>query len=323
MIVEGDFVNTGNGATLKVAKTTITLNADGTATFQAETAEPEQPADPELPDPEQDGLVLKAWEEKAWNTSSNDGFWFTMDANDIPADDTWVLEYTPVSEDVLKLVRGGETVNIAIPGRGTLVKASEAEYYLKLEWNIGDYSKTITVGDQIIVEGDFTNTSNGVTFTVKKTTVTVGENYVLTFESEEDAPEDGAIAVGPMTENASGITDGIIYFTLADNDLPSSLTKSDFRPVDSSVIKLIRGGVTYDVADKLVKTMVKQTASKYRLLRSALTMQLQSGDILVVDGKFIGGNTDKEEVYTISIDKTYIFIGDGVVSFSTELPAEE
>ena len=323
LIVEGDFVNKANGATLSIAKTTITFNADGTATFQSEVTEPEQPADPELPDPEQDGLVLKAWEEKAWNTSSNDGFWFTMDPNDIPADSTWVLEYTPVSEDVLKLVRGGETVNIAIPGRGTLVKASEAEYYLKLDWNIGDYSKTITVGDQIIVEGDFTNASNGVTFTVKKTTVTVGENYVLTFESEEDAPEDGAIAVGPMTENASGITDGIIYFTLADNDLPSSLTKSDFRPVDSSVIKLIRGGVTYDVADKLAKTMVKQTASKYRLLRSALTMQLQSGDILVVDGKFIGGNTDKEEVYTISIDKTYIFIGDGVVSFSTELPAEE
>lgn len=320
MIVEGDFMNSANGATLSVAKTTITFNADGTATFQSEGSEPK---DPEVTEPENTGLVMKAWEEKAWNTSSNGGFWFTMDSNDIPADETWVLEYTPVSEDVLKLVRNGETVNIAIPGRGTLIKANEAEYYLKLEWNIGDYDKTVTVGDQIIVEGNFTNATNGVTFTVKKTTVTIGANYVLTFQSEDSQPEDDAIQVGNMTENSGGITSGIIYFSLPDNDLPSSLTKSDFRPVDAGVIKLIRDGVTYDIADPNAKTVVKQTASKYRLLRSALTMELQTGDILVVDGKFTGGNTDKEELYTIAIGKTYIFIGDGVVAFSTELPQED
>ena len=330
MIVEGNFVNAANGATLTVAKTTITFNADGTATFQSEGAEPEEPevtepevTEPEVTEPENAGLVLKAWEEKAWNTASNGGFWFTMDANDIPADETWVLEYTPVSEDVLKLVRNGETVNIGIPGRGTFVKANDAEYYLKLEWNIGDYANTITVGDQIIVEGDFTNATNGVTFTVKKTTVTVGENYALTFDSEDSEPEDDTIQVGTMTENSSGITSGIIYFSLADNDLPSSLTKSDFRPVDAGAIKLIRDGVTYDIANPEAKTIVKQTASKYRLLRSALTMELQTGDILVVDGKFTGGNKDEEIVYTIAIGKTYIFIGDGTVSFTTELPAEE
>ena len=320
MVVEGEFTNAANGATLNIAKTTITFQADGTATFQGEGGEPE---DPEVTDPEDTGLVMKAWEEKAWNTSSNGGFWFTMDANDIPADDTWALEYTPVSEAVIKLVRNGETVNIAIPGRGTFIKANDAEYYLKLEWNIGDYANQITVGDQIIVEGDFTNATNGVTFTVKKTTVTIGENYALTFESEDSEPEDDAIQVGTMTENSSGITSGIIYFSLANNDLPSSLTKSDFRPENAGVIKLIRDGVTYEIADPLVKTIVKQTASKYRLLRSALTMALQTGDILVVDGKFTGGNTDKEEVYTIAIGKTYIFIGDGVVTFSTELPQED
>ncbi len=330
LIVEGDFVNTASGATLQIAKTTITIHSDGTATFQSEVAEPEDPevtepeaTEPEATQPDITGLVMKAWDEKAWNTGSNGGFWFTMDANDIPADETWVLEYTPVSADVLKLVRNGETVNIAIPGRGTFIKANDAEYYLKLEWNIGDYANAITVGDQIIVEGDFTNATNGVTFTVKKTTVTIGENYALTFDSEDSEPEDDAIQVGNMTENSGGITDGIIYFSLPDNDLPSSLTKSDFRPENAGVIKLIRDGVTYEIADPQVKTVVKQTASKYRLLRSALTMTLQSGDILVVEGKFTGGNTDQEAVYTISIGKTYIFIGDGVVTFSTELPAEE
>ena len=324
LIVEGDFVNKANGATLSIAKTTITFNADGTATFQSEVTEPEKPEEPEIPEQEKDGLVLKAWDEKAWNANSNGGFWFTMDANDIPADDTWVLEYTPVSEDVLKLVRGGETVNIAIPGRGTLVKASEAEYYLKLDWNIGDYSKTITVGDQIIVEGDFTNTSNGVTFTVKKTTVTVGENYVLTFESEEEEePEEGVLEVGPMSENSGGLSDAILYFSLAENELPSSLTKSDFRPVSADVIKLVRDGVTYEIGDPNAKTVVKQTAAgRYRLLRNALTMQIQAGDILIVDGKFTGGNSG-DTVYTIRISKTYILIGNATVSFSTEPPVEE
>ena len=324
LIVEGDFVNKASGATLSIAKTTITFNADGTATFQSEATEPEKPEEPEIPEQEKDGLVLKAWDEKAWNANSNGGFWFTMDANDIPADDTWVLEYTPVSEEVLKLVRGGETVNIAIPGRGTIVKASDAEYYLKLEWNIGDYANTITIGDQIIVEGDFTNATNGVTFTVKKTTITIGEDYVLTFESEEEEePEEGVLEVGPMSENSGGLTDAILYFTLAENELPSSLTKSDFRPVSADVIKLVRDGVTYEIGDPNAKTVVKQTAAgRYRLLRNALTMQIQAGDILIVDGKFTGGNSG-DTVYTIRISKTYILIGNATVSFSTEPPVEE
>ena len=318
LIVEGDFVNKANGATLTIAKTTITFNADGTATFESDAAQPEEPSEPE-----KDGLPMLPWSEKAWNTGNNGGFWFTMDTNEIPADETWVLEYTPVSEDVIKLVRGGETINIAIPGRGTLVKATEAEYYLKLEWNIGEYANRITVGDQIIVEGDFTNEGNGVTFTIAKTVITIGENYVLTFQSEEEEPDlpgAGALCVGAMTANATVSTDKIIYFSLADNELPYSLTKSDFRPADAGAIKLIRNGVTYEIADPTVKTIVKQAASKYRLLRSALTMELQAGDILVVDGIFTGGNTNEETVYTIRIDKTYIFIGEDSVTFDTVLP---
>ena len=319
LVVEGDFVNTASGATLTVAKTTITFNADGTATFVSEGGQtPEQPDEPQ---PEEAGLPMLPWDEKAWNTDANNGFWFTMAENDIPADETWVLEYTPVTEDAIKLVRNGETVNIAIPGRGTLIKANDAEYYLKLDWNIGDYSGKITVGDKLIVEGNFTNADNGVTFQVAKTTITIGADYVLTFESEE--AEEGVLNVGSMSENSSGISDNIIYFSLADNDLPYNLTKSDFRPASADTIQLIRDGQTYDVADPSAKTIVKQSAAKYRLLRGALTMDLQAGDILVVDGIFTGGNTNEDTVYTIRIARTYIFIGDGTVRFSTELSDEE
>ena len=52
-------------------------------------------------------------------------------------------------------------------------------------------------------------------------------------------------------------------------------------------------------------------------------MELQPGDILIVDGKFTGGNTGAAEVYTIAIQKTYIVIGNGTAVFSTEPPADE
>ncbi len=315
LIVEGDFINKSSGDVLTIAKTTITFNPDGTATFQSDAVQPEEPIDPS--EPEAAGLAMLPWDEKAWNTNGNNGFWFTMEQNEIPADETWVLEYAPVKEDVIRLVRGGETVNIAMPGRGTIVKATDAEYYFKLDWNIGDYSNQITVGDVLIIEGDFSNATNGYTFTLKKTTVTIGENYELTFETEEEEEND-VIQVGMMMSNASGVTNAIIYFSLADNDLPYSLTKSDFRPAGADVIKLVRDGVTYEIGDPNARTIVKQTAAgKYRLLRSALTMELQTGDVLIVEGIFTGGNTG-EEVYNIFISKTYITIGEGEAVFSTE-----
>ena len=58
-------------------------------------------------------------------------------------------------------------------------------------------------------------------------------------------------------------------------------------------------------------------AGKYRLLRNALTMELQTGDVLIVEGIFTGGNTG-DEVFKIFISKTYITIGNGEAVFSTE-----
>ena len=54
-----------------------------------------------------------------------------------------------------------------------------------------------------------------------------------------------------------------------------------------------------------------------------MTMELQAGDILVVEGLLIGGNTDEDKIYTVRISKTYILIGEDGVTFSTEDPTEE
>ncbi len=327
IIVEGAYIGkTGTsceGSTITVAKTTITYNTDGTLTFQSEAVEPE---DPDVTEPDDDSVKAGAMDshEKGWyanNAAPWGGLYFTMADNTAPFNSDWSVRYVPTDSANVKLIRDGVSYDVANTNAEMIAKYSETEYFLEF-WPISH--KPILAGDVLVVEGKFTNAANGVTINITKTTVTLNADGTAAFESEEaEAPEDDALQVGTMTENSSGITDGIIYFSLPDNDLPSGLTKSDFRPVDAGAIKLIRDGVTYDVANPEVKTIVKQTASKYRLLRSALTMELQTGDILVVDGKFIGGNKDEEIVYTIAIGKTYIFIGDGTVLFSTELPAEE
>lgn len=330
LIVEGGFYNGANDATLMIEKTVITFHADGTATFASEVTQPEEP---EQTEPSENDGTLKPHPEKAFQLSGAENLIYATMTSNSGAHDGWNTEYTPVQAGGLKLIRDGVTYEVGNPGQGTLVKYSDTEYCLKLApWTVTGDVLPLVAGDVIVVEGAYVGRAGtpceGSTIVIAKTSITFHADETLSFEpKEEEEPEnpgdDEVIQVGMMMANASGITDGIIYFSLADNDLPYGLTKSDFRPVDAGVIKLIRNGVTYDVANPEVKTIVKQTASKYRLLRSALTMELQPGDILVVDGKFIGGNKDEEIVYTISVGKTYIFIGDGTVTFSAELPAED
>ena len=51
--------------------------------------------------------------------------------------DDWGIEYTPVSADVIKLVRGDVTQSVGMPGQGTLIKFTATDYCLKTEpWTI-------------------------------------------------------------------------------------------------------------------------------------------------------------------------------------------
>ena len=332
IIVEGVYTGKAGtsceGSTITIAKTTITYNADGTLTFESEAAEPE---DPEVTGPEDGAIQAGAIKthEKGWYANTEapwGGLYFTMKENTAPFAADWSLRYVPTEAANVKLIRDGVTYDVANTGAEMITKYGETEYFLEF-WPISQ--KPIVAGDVLVVEGKFLNAASGVIVDIAKTTVTLLDDGTAVFQSQEEEdpevtePEENVLQVGTMTENSGGITSGIIYFSLGENELPSSLTKSDFRPVDAGAIMLIRDGVTYDVADPNAKTIVKQTASKYRLLRSALTMELQTGDILLVDGKFTGGNSGTEVIYTIAIGKTYIFIGDGTVSFATELPAEE
>ena len=305
LVIDGTFTHPVNGITFKIDATSITVGEDYSLTFEEGAKEPVIPGMKEHPN--------------GWN---QDGIYATMDPNDAPFGTDWALRYKPASAEVIKIVRNGQTYDIANPDAETLVKYSETDYAI-VTWMFGD--KKPVAGDVFIIEGVFIHEASGASLEIGKTEITLHADGSATFVVEEpENPEDDVLDLGHMTENSSGMTSAILYFSMADNDLPYSLTKSDFRPTDAGVIKLIRDGVTYDVGDPNAKTVVKQTAAgKYRLLRNSLTMELQAGDILVVDGIFTGGNTDEEKIYTVRIAKTYILIGEDGVTFSTEEPIGE
>lgn len=59
--------------------------------------------------------------EDSWKDVTN-GVSFTLADNQAPGNPDWSLMYTPATESCIQLVRGGVTYNMAIPGRGTIVK---------------------------------------------------------------------------------------------------------------------------------------------------------------------------------------------------------
>ncbi len=345
IVVEGAYVGKSGtsceGSTIVIEKTTITYNADGTVTFEYEEEDVTEPTEPD------DGKIyagsMQAHPDNGWTASG--GLYFTMVENDASYNG-WNIRYTPTAESNVKLIRNGVTYDVGHTLRETICKYSATEYYYEF-WTLGDY-KPVQAGDVLIVEGDFKY--GDVIMNISKTTITFNADGTATFESEAGEtdptepettepevtepdsvepdttepevtePESQVLQVGNMTENASGLTDGILYFTLTDNDLPSNLTKSDYRPVSSDAIVLVRDGQSYEIGDPTVKTVVKQSASKYRLLRSALTMDLQDGDMLIISGNFTGGRTDQDTVYTFCIATTYIVIENGTAVFYSEDP---
>jgi hypothetical protein len=123
--------------------------------------------------------------------------------------------------------------------------------------------------------------------------------------------------MGPHT---SGLKSGVLYFTMEENDVPYHLTKALYSPLSADCIKLVRDGVTYDIADPAQACIQKTTKSNYKLTLSKLAFgelgTLQDGDILIVEGKFTGGNTNTDVVVDFTITTTFISVADGAVTFS-------
>lgn len=124
----------------------------------------------------------------AGNTETQ-GIYFNAWTNDAPYNQDWSVEYTPVSSDVIKLVRDGEVYEIGVMMAGTLVKFSGTEYYLKADkWLIQDLFPFVE-GDVVIVEGDFVGmgAAEGCTIHMNKFYMQLKTGGITKFTTE--APE--------------------------------------------------------------------------------------------------------------------------------------
>lgn len=163
----------------------------------APTAAPTEapaPTDPAPTEPQEKTVVNdkvpsnheNGWEVEAWNEGAS-GIYFNLWTNDLPFNTDWTVEYQPVSSDVVRLVRDGETHMIGGPGIGQLVKFSGNSYYLKFDKYITQELFPLQEGDVVIVEGDFANTENGYTISFSKFYVQCKIDGITKFTAE--APE--------------------------------------------------------------------------------------------------------------------------------------
>ncbi len=297
LVVDGCFYYAPTDSTIRISKTVVIVGDDYVLTYADEV--PEAPL--ELQNLKGEALT---------HNESDNSYRLNFSGTALDNADTLVLQATDVNN--VQLVREGKPVGIAAVGRDTLVvwgggasgNIQFSQFYANVA-GTGVQDVTPKQGDLFIVQGRFV--SGNVVVEVEKTYIQVGADNALTF-SNEDPAEAGVIKAGTVGAHATGLRNGILYFTMAENELPSHRNKTDYKPVDASVIKLIRGGKTYDVADPSKKTVEKYSASNYKLLTSALTMTLQDGDILVISGKFTGGQTDSEETVVFSITESRITI---------------
>ncbi len=303
LIVEGRFSHEASGTTIQIAKTYI-YNNNGTIEFSA--------TEPVLPVTIDAGIMSK----HASNGWASNGVYGVMAENAAPYDG-WSVEYTPVAAENLKLIRGGETYNIGIPGRGTLVKYSATEYFLKMEWNVGDYAP-MQDGDVLIVEGGFVNEASKVTLNISKTYIYANGSDVEFSTEMPVLPT--TIDAGIMSKHASnGWASNGVYGVMAENAAPYDGWNVEYTPVAAENLKLIRGGETYNIGIPGRGTLVKYSATEYFLKMEWNVgdyAPMQDGDVLIVEGGFV----NEASKVTLNISKTYIYANGSDVEFSTEMP---
>ena len=316
LIVEGDFLNEETNVILNITTSYIKIQF-GQAVF-SDTYPEDKPVE----------VIQAGYLQQDSRPRTSDGIYAVMDVNAAPYSRDWTLEYQPVSESCIKLVRDGETYDVAIPGRGTLVKFNEQGYFLKTNnWSIGDYAP-LQVGDILIVEGQFVNGETVMEISRSYISIQNGKTVISTEYPSGD--NDNIIEAGVMKQSEANpglyvdTANGScgIYFTMQTNDVPlkpSDPWSNRFYPVEPGCIKLIRNGETIDISNVDAGEIVKFKSNDYYLALDkwshSAVYPITEDDILVVEGLFTDGNT------VFHISKSYISFQYGTAFFSTEYPS--
>ena len=323
IVIRGQFVSVDGATTLSMGTSYITVGADS-ATFSTE--DPNAPTGPSTVDA---GTISAGNGGYNVGTSGNkDGIYFTMAENSAPSGWTEAGFYIPAESTCIKLIRGGKTYDVANTGTYYIVKSSATEYYLKTEaWMLGGQG-ALQEGDILVIEGKFTSQDGKTVLNMGTSYVTIGADSATFTQDDPTAPtgpstvDAGTINAGNGRYNvgAGGNKDGI-YFTMAENSAPSGWNEAGFYvPAESTCIKLIRGGKTYEIANTGTYYIVKSSATEYYLKTEAWMLggqgALQEGDILVVEGKF----TSQDGKTILNMGTSYISVGTNTADFSTTMP---
>lgn len=261
---------------------------------------------------------------------SSGGIYAKMPENDayyVP--DDWGIEYTPVSADVIQLVRGGETYSVGVPGEGTLIKFTATDYYLKTAENTVS-GNVLPLQDQdiLIINGRFYHPATGNVMYISKTYI-YNDGGTLIFSAEAPA----TATVYPLDalsgHNAgvalddSGNIKGIYATGVASEATYNTNWSVEYTPKSAENYKLIRDGETYSIGVNGQGTLVMFGQTEFYLKQESHTvaqsdlLPVRDGDILVVEGKWIC-NQDPQSV--LDIAKTYILITNGTAIFSPTEP---
>ncbi len=298
LIIEGEFYNPDVEETINVTKTYI-HNNHGTMVFS--TTEP---------------TVDYTVYVDATITESNDS---PMNANAIYAPvlniDAPVAEYVATSVDNYKLIRNGVTTSIGQVGRSTINKRSGDTLIGTNAWNLGD-AYPLQGGDILIVEGQFKNAAN-------ETVLNVSTTYFYVYKPYDTS--NGAIIIkhampaiyesGVLSGNSSNANN---IYTTGTNDAP----QTTYQALKPSNIKLVRDGVTVDVAVERGVAVEKTSANNFLKPNAAAIgdyAPLQSGDLLIFEGDFY--NRSQHIVYRMPATYVYVYGSGGEVVITSSAPA--
>ena len=255
---------------------------------------------------------------------SNGGIYATMPANDAYfVQDDWGIEYTPVNADVIKLVRGGETTSVGVPGNGALIKFTATDYYLKTQnQTISGDVLPLQDQDYLIVDGRFYHPATGNVMYISKTYI-YNNGGTLEFSTTEPVLP-VSCDVGVLQAHNAGAGGGGIYFTTQEvNDAPYGENGAWDTYYDSASVdclKLVRGGETISVGLTGRNTICKFGANDYYLRLEEHTIgsyaPFTTDDMFIIEGAY----THASSKTTLNIAKTYIYYDGSNWVFSSNLP---
>ena len=297
IIIEGLFYNAANKTYINIEKTCLICNDDGTVTVIT------------------GGYINAGYlSDHSNGMNGTDGIYATMTANSAPYDG-WNIEYAPLSEDAYYVIRDGEQINIGKPGRGTLVKYSDTEYYLKLtQWCTDSFA--FTTNDIIVIDGFWKQNTGGSAIMKIEKTYLYYDGSAWTFSTTEPTLPTTVEGGVMMEVDGYGWTgsEGNLIFKM-ENTAPTG----GYAPTSASNIQLIRDGQTYDVGYVGVDVINKDNDGWYTLAFWTIVnyKPMLANDILVIEGAFCQSSTNT----TLNISKTYVLLNaDGSAEFSTEMP---